>query len=242
LLLLDRREVFARHSLSSALVLEALVGLALLSGAFPFALANPIWWLRLSDAAVALAPALLLAVLALHLGAVLLERDADLGLVCGRRRFQLARRWAVLFALLVPLQLLGVGWLWIDSQRQLDARVSQVESERASLLSPLLASRSEAELGQRLTQIPPGGFPAPPASLLSAGASLTIQKQGLSDATEGALATIKRNLRKERNTLLRNSLPGSLRVLIGAAILSAFLYTITRQTSQWDGRRGAPPQ
>jgi hypothetical protein len=68
LLLLDRREVFARHSLSSALVLEALVGLALLSGAFPFALANPIWWLRLSDAAVALAPALLLAVLALHLG------------------------------------------------------------------------------------------------------------------------------------------------------------------------------
>jgi hypothetical protein len=150
LLLLDRRELFARRTLLPVLVREAPVGLAL--------------------------P---LAVLALHLGTVFLERDADLGLVCGRRRF-------------------------------------------------LLASRSEAELGQRLTQIPAGGFPVPPASLLPAGAALTIQKQRLSDATEGALATIKRSLRNERNTLLRNSLTGSLGVLIGSAILSAFVDTTTR--------------
>jgi hypothetical protein len=228
LLLLDRRELFARHSLLLALDLEALVGLALLSGAFPFALANPIWWLRFSDAAVGLAPAVLLAVLALHLGTVLLERDAALGLVCGRRSFQLARRWAVLFALLVPLQLLGVGWLWIDSQRQLDARLSQVEAQRGALLSPLLASGSADELRQRLGQMPPGGFPAPPASLLPADVPLTVQKQRLSEATEGALTSLKTNLRNERTELLRNSLPGSLRVLIGAAILSAFLTTITR--------------
>jgi hypothetical protein len=228
LLLLDRREVFARQSLLFALVLEALVGLALLSGAFPFTFTNPIWWLRLSDAAVALAPALLLAVLALHLGTMLLERDADLGLVCGRRRFQLARRWAVLFAVLVPLQLLGVGWLWIDSQRQLDARLGQLEAQRGALLSPLLASGSEDELRQRLAQIPPGGFPAPPASLLPAGAPLTVQKQRLSEATQGALTSFNTNLRNERTELLRNSLPGSLRVLIGAAILSSFLWTITK--------------
>ena len=68
----DRCEVFARHSQLAALLLEALVALALL-----------------------------LAVLMLRLGTVLLERDAELGLACGRRGFQLARRWAVLFALLV---------------------------------------------------------------------------------------------------------------------------------------------
>lgn len=224
----DRREVFARHSQLVALLLEALVALALLSGAFPFALANPIWWLRLSDAAVALAPALLLAVLMLRLGTVLLEREAKLALACGRRGFQLARRWAVLFALLVPLQLLALGWLWLDSQRQLDARLSQVERQRASMLSPLLASGSEGELRQRLAQLPAGGFPAPPASLLPSGAPLDAQKQRLSEATDGALATLSANLRDERANLLRNALPGSLRVLIGATLLSTFLWMTTR--------------
>ncbi len=204
------------------------MALALLSGAFPFALANPIWWLRLSDAAVALAPALLLAVLVLRLGTVLLERDAEIGLACGHRGFQLARRWAVLFALLVPLQLLAFGWLWLDSQRQLDARVSQAERLRASMLSPLLASGSEGELRQRLSQLPAGGFPAPPSSLLPSGAPLDAQKKRLSEATDGALATLSATLRNERANLLRNALPGSLRVLIGASLLSTFLWMTTR--------------
>ena len=226
--LADRREAFANNSVLLATLLELLVGLALISGSFPFSPASPIWWLRLSDAAVGLAPVLLLALLAMHLGALLLPGDAELGVRCGRRSFHLARRWAVLFALLVPLQLLGVGWLWIDSQRQLDARLSQIESQRASLLSPLLASASEAELRQHLAEVPPGGFPAPPPSLLPAGAPLSAQKQRLSEATQGVLTTLKTTLSRERNDLFRNSLPGSLRVLIGAALISAFLYTITR--------------
>jgi hypothetical protein len=36
-----------------------------------------VWWLRLSDAAVNLAPVLLLAVILLRLGDVLLESDSD---------------------------------------------------------------------------------------------------------------------------------------------------------------------
>ena len=60
---LDRRTAFARHTQGLALALEDLVPLALLAGALPLALAHPVWWLRLSDAAVNLAPALLLAVI-----------------------------------------------------------------------------------------------------------------------------------------------------------------------------------
>lgn len=85
--------------------------------------------------------------------------------------------------------------------------------------------------GQRL------GSPAPPAprpnpcrrlygttpALLAAITPLEANKQRLSEATQGALTSLKTNLRSE---LLRYSLLGSLRVLIGAAIFSAFLYTI----------------
>ena len=36
------------------------------------------------------------------------------------------------------------------------------------------------------------------------------------------------DLRSERAAMLRNSLPGSLRVLIGAVIVSALLFTLRR--------------
>lgn len=225
---LDRREGFARHVQLLALVLEGLVVLALLSGAFPFALASPIWYLRLSDAAVGLAPVLLLAVFMLRLAHVLVASDSELAWSTRRRGTQLAQRWAIAFALLVPLKLLGFGWLWIDSERQLDARLSQAESQRAALVSSLQASGSEAELRQRLSQAPAGGFPAPPPSLLRASASLADQKQQLSEATQGVLTTWKSNLRSERAAMLRNSLPDSLRVLIGATIVSALLFALRR--------------
>ena len=240
---LDRREGFARHVQLLALVLEALVVLALLSGAFPFALASPIWYLRLSDAAVGLAPALLLAVILLRLANVLVDSDSELAWSTRRRGAQLAQRWAIAFALLVPLKLLGFGWLWIDSERQLDARLSQAESQRAALVSSLQASGSEAELLQRLSQAPAGGFPPPPPSLLRASASLADQKQQLSEATSGALTTLKANLRDERTSMLRNSFPGSLRGLIGAAIVSAFLFGVIQSSgesaSPWTAR---PPR
>jgi len=60
---LDRRAAFARHSQWLALALEALVLSSLLASAVPLAPAQPVWWLRLSDVAVNLAPVLLLAVM-----------------------------------------------------------------------------------------------------------------------------------------------------------------------------------
>lgn len=156
------------------------------------------------------------------------DSDDEPSFRCSRNSALLARRWAVLFALLVPLQLIGFGWLWVSSERQLDGRLSQVEAQRSALLSPLLATASQAELRQRLIQVPPGGFPAPPVGLLTASAPLEAQKRQLSEATQGALNTLRANLRNERTNLLRNSLPGSLRVLLGAAILSAFLFTTAR--------------
>jgi hypothetical protein len=223
-----QRETFVRHGRLLAVLLEALVILALLSGTFPLSLANPVWYLRLADAAVGLAPVLLLAVILLHLGSVLVTSDPDLGLLSGVRSVRLASRWALVFAVLVPLQLVGFAWLWVDSGRQLEARSRQLETQRAALLSPLLASGSEAELRQQLGQLPPGGFPPPPLSILQAAGSLPAQKQRLDQATLGALTTLQNNLRNERQSMLRSSLPGVLRGLIGATLICAFLLTIIR--------------
>jgi len=220
---LDRRTAFARHTQWLALALEALVLISLLASAVPLAPAQPVWWLRLSDAAVNLAPILLSAVILLRLGSVLLDHDADEVLISGRLSQQLASRWFFVFALLVPLQLIGYAWLWADSDSQLNRQINQGESGVAALRSRIMASRSEAELGSLLTAANPG--PLPP---LKAG-SLAERKQQLSEAIAINTSRISSSLRDQRAETLRTSLPGTLRVLVGAAIVSAFLFLITRQ-------------
>ena len=220
---LDRRTAFARHTQWLALALEALVLISLLASAVPLAPASPVWWLRLSDAAVNLAPMLLLAVMVLRLGYVLVVNDSEEALTSGRRSHQLASRWFFVFALLVPLQLIGYAWLWADSDSQLNRQINQGESGIAALRSRIQASRSEAELGSLLAAANPG--PLPPLQ----GGSLAERKQQLSEAIAINTSRISSSLRDQRAETLRTSLPGSLRVLVGAAIVSAFLFMLRRQ-------------
>ena len=220
---LDRRTAFARHTQWLALALEALVLSSLLASAVPLAPAQPVWWLRISDAAVNLAPILLLAVIVLRLGAVLLHNDSEEARTSGRRSQQLASRWVFVFALLVPLQVIGYAWLWADSDSQLNRQINQGERGVAALRSRIQASRSEAELGSLLAAANPG--PLPPLQ----GGSLAERKQQLSEAIAINTSRISSSLRDQRAETLRNSLPGSLRVLVGAAIVSAFLFMLRGQ-------------
>ena len=185
--------------------------------------AQPVWWLRLSDAAVNLAPVLLLAVMVLRLGDVLIDSDADEARTSRRRNHQLASRWAFVFALLVPLQLIGYAWLWADSDSQLNRQINQGERGVAALRSRIQASRSEAELSSLLAAANPG-----PLSPLQGG-SLAERKQQLSEAIAINTSRISSSLRDQRAETLRTSLPGTLRVLFGAAIVSAFLFMLRRQ-------------
>ena len=189
----DRRAAFARHTQWLAL-----------------APAQPLWWLRLSDAAVNLASVLLLAVMVLRLGAVLLDSDADEARTSGRRSHQLASRWVFVFAPLVPLKLIGYAWLWADSDSQLNRQINHGERGVAALRSLLTAAN-------------PG--PLPPLQ----GGSLAERKQQLSEAIAINTSRISSSLRDQRAETLRTSLPGTLRVLVGAAIVSAFLFNLRRQ-------------
>jgi len=220
---LARRTAFARHTQWLALALEALVLISLLSSAVPLAPAQPVWWLRISDAAVNLAPILLPAVILLRLGSALLDNDSDDAKLSGKRSQQLARRWAFVFALLVPLQLIGYAWLWADSDSQLNRQINQGESGVAALRSSIMATSSEAELSSLLAATNTG--PLPPLQ----GGSLAERKQQLSEAIAINTSRISSSLRDQRAETLRTSLPGTLRVFFGAAIVSAFLFMLKRQ-------------
>ena len=220
---LDRRTAFARNTQWLARVLEALVLLSLLAGAIPLTLAQPVWWLRLSDATMNLAPLLLLAVILLALGQALLYNDSSDALASGQRSHQLAGRWAYVFALLVPLQLICYAWLWTDSGSQISRQIDQGDSGGAELRSRIMASSSEDELQSLLASANPGALPP-----LQAG-SLLKRKQQISEAIALNTTRLSVSLQDQRTAILRSTLPGTLRVFFGSAILSAFLFMLKRQ-------------
>jgi hypothetical protein len=220
---LDRRTAFARHTQWLAMVLEVLVLISLLASALPLTLAQPVWWLRLSDATMNLAPVLLLAVILLALGWALLYNDSSDALSSGRRSHQLAGRWAYVFALLVPLQLICYVWLWSDSDRQISRQIDQSESGVAELRSRIMASSSEDELQSLLASANPGALPP-----LQAG-SLLKRKQQISEAIALNTTRLSVSLQDQRTAILRSTLPGTLLVFFGSAIVSAFLFMLKRQ-------------
>lgn len=222
--LTESRALFVRHSRWLARVLEALVVLTLLSVAVPFALAQPTWHLRLSDAAMNLAPVLLLAVILRLLSGVLIAGDDDDAMINGLRSRRLVSRWAFVFALLVPLQLVAFAWLWVESDRQVSREIARSDTRAAALRSSLMASTSESELRRLLASNVTG--PLPP---LEPG-NLLQQKPQIAAAIATNLSRLQASLRAERSAMLRNSLPGTLRVFFGAAIVSAFLFLIRRES------------
>ena len=209
------------HARRLAVVLEVLALLALVSGAFPLAVSSPIWWLRLGDSLVNLAPVLLLAVILLRVASLYLNPDDDEDwLALSGQTVQLASRWALVFALLVPLQLFSFGWLLFDSGDKLSDQHRQATTELAGLRNRLSAARSEAELQRLQVTTIPGLLPP-----LMPG-SIPQQKAQLTEALDLSLSRLQANLSRERTTTLVNSLPGTLRVLLGATVVSAFLRTI----------------
>ncbi|MFM7512389.1 MAG: hypothetical protein ACKO3F_03330 [Cyanobium sp.] len=129
-------------------------------GLFPLAAASPLWWLRLGDAVVSLAPVVLLALILLRFASLYLSPEDVEGWVLHRRRTtQLASLWSIDYGLLVPLQLFAYGWLWIDSGTQLNGQLSQATSHFAEVRTRLDGAASEPELQRILASLSPGLLP-----------------------------------------------------------------------------------
>lgn len=211
------------HARRLAVVLEVLALLALVSGAFPLAVASPIWWLRLGEALVNLAPVLLLAVILLRFANFTLNPDDDEDrLSLTRQTVQLASRWALVFALLVPLQLISFGSLWIESGNQLSQELSKNSTALTALRNRVNAASSEVELQQIQSSTIPGLLPP-----LMPG-SIPQQKAQLTEALDLSRSRLQANLSRQRTSAVVNSIPRTLSVIMGATIVSAFLRTIRR--------------
>ena len=211
------------HARRLAVVLEMLALLALVSGAFPLAFSSPIWWLRLGEALVNLAPVLLLAVILLRFANFTLNPDDDEDrLSLTRQTVQLASRWALVFALLVPLQLISFGSLWIESGNQLSQELSKNSTALTALRNRVNAASSEVELQQIQSSTIPGLLPP-----LMPG-SIPQQKAQLTEALDLSRTRLQVNLSRQRTSAVVNSIPRTLSVLLGATIVSAFLRTIRR--------------
>ena len=211
------------HARRLAVVLEMLALLALVSGAFPLAVSSPIWWLRLGEALVNLAPVLLLAVILLRFANFTLNPDDDEDrLSLTHQTVQLASRWALVFALLVPLQLISFGSLWIESGNQLSQELSKNSTALTALRNRVNAASSEAELQQIQSSTIPGLLPP-----LIPG-SIPQQKAQLTEALDLSRSRLQANLSRQRTSAVVNSIPRTLSVIMGATIVSAFLRTIRR--------------
>jgi hypothetical protein len=211
------------HARRLAVVLEMLALLALVSGAFHLAVSSPIWWLRRGDSIVNLAPVLLLAVILLRFATRYLTPDDDEDrFSLTRQTVQLASRWALVFALLVPLGLISFGWLWIASGNTLSDQLNQTSSQLAGLRNRLNAASSEAGLQRLQASTVPGLLPP-----LVPG-SIAQQKAQLTEALDLNLSRLQANLSSQRTSIVVNSIPATLRLLLGATIVSAFLLTIRR--------------
>ena len=219
----DRRKTLALHSQRISRVLEALVLITLASKAVPFSLSSPLWYLRLCEDLVSLAPALLVAVFLLVLGRVFVDAPSDNLEAISRRAVGMARRWALVFLLVIPIQLACFTWLWFDSGQRMDIQLRSSQTQIEALRSRVQLTASEADLRQLLNQNGTGSpFPLVPGSLVA-------QKQQVTQAMEGDLVKLKATLNRRRNEALMAVVPAVLRVLIGAGILSACLRTIKRQ-------------
>jgi hypothetical protein len=211
------------HARRLAVVLEVLALLALVSSAFPLAVSSPIWWLRLGEALINLAPVLLLAVILLRFANYTLNPDADGDrFSLTHQTVQLASCWALVFALLVPLQLISFGSLWIESGNQLSQELSKNSTALTALRNRVNAASSEVELQQIQSSTIPGLLPP-----MMPG-SIPQQKAQLTEALDLSRSRLQANLSRQRTSAVVNSIPRTLSVLLGATIVSAFLRTIRR--------------
>lgn len=84
----------------------------------------------------------------------------------------------------------------------------------------LNGAASEAELQRLLAGLNPGLLPPPTPG------PLPQQKAQLTEALDLSRSRLEANLSAQRTSTLINSIPGTVRVVLGAAITWAFLVTI----------------
>jgi hypothetical protein len=194
--------------------------LSLIASLFPLSLGSPVWYLRIADSSVSNAPVLLVSITLSLLARFIQTEDYD-----SNRITQLVFRrlgfWAAFYVLLIPLQFVSYGWLWISSGTQLQQQISQASSRLDSLKQRIQSSRSEVNLSHEISSIAGLG-------VTQGDAFPSLKKEEMIKNLDTEFSRLKSNLNEQRDKILADLLPGTLRTVIGATILSVTLLTIRR--------------
>lgn len=214
--------IFIRHLRLISTTLEWLVVLSLAATAIPLTPSNPGWYLKFADTAISNSPIILLAVLTILLARVFFPDDESPHEVLQAAE-SLAGRWALIFAVIIPLQLMAYGWLWVVSGKQVNNQLQQAESKLSIVRSKIRTSRSKDELTRIFREPSIGSAPT------LGDLSLNDEKKRLNEKIDVDLLALRSNLNARRNEILAGSFAGVIKTAIGAAIVSTTLVTIKRE-------------
>jgi hypothetical protein len=183
---------------------------ALLPAIYPLQPWTPQWLLRVCQALVEFAPAVLLALLLTLLADFFRPRAQRVALsrYDASRRF--ARWGARVYAVLLPVQLLAVLWLWWSLNGQVENRVAAATARLEPLIPRIEAAGTAAALQDIAPQAP--------------------QLPNLEDQREQLLGGIRQNINQVRSTvsqqrrqLLTAAAIATMRGLLTAAAMAAAL-------------------
>lgn len=219
--------IFIRHLRLISTTLEWLVVLSLLATAIPLALTNPGWYLKIADTAISNSPIILLSVLT-RLLAWVFSTDEESPNEVLRATESLACRWGWVFAVVIPLQLMAYGWLWIASGREVSTQLQQAETNLSIVRSKIRTSQNKDELTGIFRD--PSNASAP----MLGDASLNDEKKRLNEKIDIDLLTLRSKLNARRFEILEGSLPGVIKAVIGAAIVGTTLWNIKRELHAGD--------
>lgn len=205
--------------LARTVLLLLLISVA--AAAFPFQPWSPVWFLRLSQLLIDYSPALVLS-----LGLALLASFYEPKAQRSERQRTLGRRLAAIglwvYGVLIPVQMLSYGWLWLDSASQLKGAISDAESRVAPLRSRISGAADETTL----LSVMSNGRPLPP--LPADRPPLAAQKREFLAAVDRDLSNLRTRLEQQRRQQLTSLLVGTLRGVAGAAVVAGGLLAVKR--------------
>jgi hypothetical protein len=196
------------------ILLLILVGL--FTELFPFRPWQPLWYLKFGQAGFQYGPTCILAFLIAIL-AELFEPDPNRARQRRMRLVTVTNVAIVVFSLLIPLQVVSYGQIWIDSEDQVKTSIATLHSNLAKLRDGLRAAGSVEELNAAMSEIK-----ATPAAVLS-GIPLPEQKRRLLESLDLQETGLSKKFSEERQQKLVTLFFSTLKGVGGSAILALTL-------------------
>lgn len=217
----SRAKNLASVLLIIARVVFVIFTLSCLAAFFPYQPWDPLWYLKVGQVAVDFSVTLLFALVLALMARFFSTRTAKpSGQKKNIQRFVVTA--LVVYALLVPIQLIGYGVHWYKTGRQNRMVIKNAETQLAALTKQIRAASTESQL-QAIV-----GNPVSPSPQMANPVSLAQQKTNLIKELEGPLFQLRTNLANQRKEHLIPLGVGTAKGVLGAGAIAFGLKSMKR--------------